>query len=105
MILVNAECPLDTRESLAAQYFVDSIRDEDKHHCMRLIDAKDLKSALTYSMKHDAAKTVSKTYRHVRSIEIEEDTGKGNDDKFDSLLNRLERLLNCSVDGKKNIPR
>ncbi|GBN02446.1 hypothetical protein AVEN_141611-1 [Araneus ventricosus] len=29
MSLAYAECPLDVRESLAAQYFVDAIRDED----------------------------------------------------------------------------
>ncbi|GBN70391.1 hypothetical protein AVEN_55137-1 [Araneus ventricosus] len=29
MSMAYAECPLDVRESLAAQYFVDAIRDED----------------------------------------------------------------------------
>ncbi|GBO08306.1 hypothetical protein AVEN_80509-1 [Araneus ventricosus] len=32
MCLAYAECPLDVRESLAAQYFVDAIRDEDTQH-------------------------------------------------------------------------
>ncbi|GBN38505.1 hypothetical protein AVEN_147310-1, partial [Araneus ventricosus] len=49
MSLVYAECPLDVRESLAAQYFVDAIRDEDTQHSTRLMDAKDLKSSLAYS--------------------------------------------------------
>ncbi|GBM79926.1 hypothetical protein AVEN_173906-1 [Araneus ventricosus] len=69
------------------------------------MDAKDLKSALAYSMKYEAAKTVSKTSRNVRSIEIEGDTGKGKDEKFDSLLKTLEKLLNIHVAGKKNTPR
>ncbi|GBO03538.1 hypothetical protein AVEN_181767-1 [Araneus ventricosus] len=68
MSLAHAECPLDVRESLAAQYFVDAIRDEDTQHSTRLMDAKDLKSSLTYSMKYEAARTVSKTSKHVRSI-------------------------------------
>ncbi|GBO06902.1 Transposon Ty3-G Gag-Pol polyprotein [Araneus ventricosus] len=38
------------------------------------MDVKDLKSALAYSMKYEAAKTVSKTTRNVRSIEIEDET-------------------------------
>ncbi|GFT06636.1 uncharacterized protein NPIL_646901 [Nephila pilipes] len=52
MSLAYAECPLDIRESLAAQYFVDVIRDEDTQHSTRLIDAKDFKSALSYKECH-----------------------------------------------------
>ncbi|GBL81193.1 Retrovirus-related Pol polyprotein from transposon 412 [Araneus ventricosus] len=105
MSLAYAECPQDDRDSLAAQYFVDAIRDEDNQHATRLMDAKDLKSALAYSMKYEAAKTVSKTSRNVRSIEVEDGTGKEKDEKFDCLLKTLEKLLNSHVAGKKNTPR
>ncbi|GBM64305.1 hypothetical protein AVEN_76894-1, partial [Araneus ventricosus] len=104
MSLAYAECPQDVRDSLAAQYFVDAIRDEDTQHATRLTDAKDLKSALAYSMKYEAAKTVSKTSRNVRSIEVEDGTGKEKDEKFDFLLKTLEKLLNSHVAGK-NTPR
>ncbi|GBM96185.1 hypothetical protein AVEN_2593-1 [Araneus ventricosus] len=86
MSLSYAECPLDVRESLAAQYFVDAIRDEDTQYSTRLMDAKDLKSSLTYSMKYEAARTVSKTSRHVRSIETEDHMGREKDDKFEFFL-------------------
>ncbi|GFU48752.1 CCHC-type domain-containing protein [Nephila pilipes] len=76
MSLAYAECPLDIRESLAAQYFVDAIRDEDTQHSTRLMDAKDLKSALAYSIKYEAARTVSKTSKHVRCLEVEDDSKK-----------------------------
>ncbi|GBN76171.1 hypothetical protein AVEN_195921-1 [Araneus ventricosus] len=105
MSLAYAECPQDVRDSLAAQYFVDAIRDEDPQHATRLMDAKDLKSALAYSMKYEAAKTVSKTSRNVRSIDVEDGTGKEKDEKFDCLLKTLEKLLNSHVAGKKNTPR
>ncbi|GBM10809.1 hypothetical protein AVEN_271556-1 [Araneus ventricosus] len=105
MSLAYAECPQDVRDSLAAQYFVDAIRDEDTQHATRLMDAKDLKSALACSMKYEAAKTVSKTSRNVRSIEVEDDTGKEKVEKFDCLLKTLEKLLNSHVAGKKNTPR
>nr|GBM65994.1 hypothetical protein AVEN_263027-1 [Araneus ventricosus] len=105
MSLAYAECPQDVRDSLAAQYFVDAIRDEDTQHATRVMDAKDLKSALAYSMKYEAAKTVSKTSRNVRSIEVEDGTGKEKDEKFDCLLKTLEKLLNSHVAGKKNTPR
>ncbi|GBN00699.1 Retrovirus-related Pol polyprotein from transposon 297 [Araneus ventricosus] len=101
MSLAYAECPQDVRDSLAAQYFVDAIRDEDTQHATRLTDSKDMKSALAYSMKHEAAKTISKTFRNVRSIEIEDGTGKERDEKFDCLLKTLEKLLNSHVAGKK----
>ncbi|GBM21987.1 Retrovirus-related Pol polyprotein from transposon 297, partial [Araneus ventricosus] len=105
MSLAYAECPQDVRDSLAAQYFVDAIRDEDTQHGTRLMDAKDLKSALAYSMKYEAAKTVSKTSRNVRSIEVEDGTGKEKDEKFDCLLKTLKKLLNSHIAGKKNTPR
>ncbi|GBN49115.1 hypothetical protein AVEN_74580-1 [Araneus ventricosus] len=69
------------------------------------MDAKDLKSALAYSMKYEAAIAVLKTSRHVRSIEIEDDISKERDDKFESLLNRLEKLFHSSIAGRKNTPR
>ncbi|GBN92697.1 hypothetical protein AVEN_118041-1 [Araneus ventricosus] len=105
MSLAYAECPLDVRESLAAQYFVDAIRDEDTQHSTRLMDAKDLKSSLAYSMKYEAARTVSKTSRHVRSMGTEDHTSRERDDKFEFFFNRLEKLLNSSVSGRKNTPR
>ncbi|GBN76451.1 hypothetical protein AVEN_147685-1 [Araneus ventricosus] len=74
-------------------------------HSTRFMDAKDLKSALEYSMKYEAARTMSKTSRHVRSMEIEDNTSRERDDKCESLFNRLEKLLNSSVAGKKNTLR
>ncbi|GBM40501.1 hypothetical protein AVEN_248387-1 [Araneus ventricosus] len=104
MSLAYAECPQDVRDGLAAQYFVDAIRDEDTQHATRLMNAKDLKSALAYSMKYEAAKTVSKTSRNVRSIEIEDGTLKEKDEKFDCVLETLEKLLNSHV-ARKKTPR
>ncbi|GBM23047.1 hypothetical protein AVEN_67027-1 [Araneus ventricosus] len=43
MSLAYAECHQDVRDSLAAQYFVDAIRDDDTQHATRFMDAKDLK--------------------------------------------------------------
>ncbi|GFS99188.1 transposon Ty3-I Gag-Pol polyprotein [Nephila pilipes] len=104
MSLAYAECPLDIRESLAAQYFIDAIRDENTQHSTRMMDAKDLKSALAYSMKYEAERTVSKTSNHVRSLEVEDDSKK-KEDKFESLFERLEKLLNNCITEKKNATR
>ncbi|GBN99166.1 hypothetical protein AVEN_67144-1 [Araneus ventricosus] len=80
MSLAYAECPQDVRGSLSAQYFVEAIRDEDTQHTTRLMDAKDLKSALAYSMKHEAAKTVSKTSRNSCCWEEEHSSTKSERD-------------------------
>ncbi|GBM42303.1 hypothetical protein AVEN_235014-1 [Araneus ventricosus] len=101
MSLTYAERPRDIRDSLTPQYFIDAIRNEDTRHATRLMDAKDLKSTLAYSMKYEAAKTVSKTSRNVRSIEIENSTKKERDEKFDCLLKTLEKLSNNLAAGKK----
>ncbi|GBN48349.1 hypothetical protein AVEN_259020-1 [Araneus ventricosus] len=93
MSLGYAECPLEVRKSLAAQYFVDAIRDEDTQHSTRLMEEKDLKLSLAYSMKYETPITVSKTSRHVRSIETEDHTSRERDDKFEFFINRLENFI------------
>ncbi|GBL78026.1 hypothetical protein AVEN_143336-1 [Araneus ventricosus] len=104
MSLAYAECPLDVRESLAAQYFVDAIRDEETQLSTRLMDFTDLKSALAYSMKFESAKTASKISIHARSMETDDDTWKERDDKFESLLKALEKLVE-SLAAEQNAPR
>ncbi|GBM75201.1 hypothetical protein AVEN_237320-1 [Araneus ventricosus] len=64
------------------------------------MDAKDLKSALAYSMKYEAAKTISKTSRNVTL----NGTLKEKDEKFDCLLETLEKLLNSHI-ARKKTPR
>ncbi|GBM25754.1 hypothetical protein AVEN_2118-1 [Araneus ventricosus] len=104
MSLAYAECPLDVRESLAAQYFVGAIRDEETQLSARLLDFTDLKSALAYSMKFESAKTASKISIHARSITTEDDDWRERDDKFESLLKALEKLVN-SLAAEQNVPR
>ncbi|GBM75174.1 hypothetical protein AVEN_163729-1 [Araneus ventricosus] len=104
MSLAYAKCSLDVRESLAAQYFIDAIRDEETQLSTRLMDFTDLKSALAYSMKFETAKTASKISIHARPIETDDDTRKERDDKFESLLKALEKLVN-NLAAEQNAPR
>ncbi|GBN24896.1 hypothetical protein AVEN_140452-1 [Araneus ventricosus] len=94
MSLAYAECPQDVRDSPAAQYFVDAIRDEETHLSTRLMDFTDLKSTLVYFMKFESAKTASKISIKARSIETDDDTWKERDDTFESVLKALEKLVN-----------
>ncbi|GBN44532.1 hypothetical protein AVEN_273601-1 [Araneus ventricosus] len=102
--LAYAECPLDVRESIAVEFFVDALRDEETQLSKRLMDFTDLKSALTYSMKIETAKTASKISLHARSIETEDDIWKERDHKFESLLKALEKLVN-SLAAEQKAPR
>ncbi|GBO22695.1 hypothetical protein AVEN_105125-1 [Araneus ventricosus] len=91
MSMAYAECPPDVWQSLGAQYFVDAIREEDMQHSTRLMDAKDLKSSLAYSMKYEAARTVSKT--------------SSTSDQWRRRIIRVEKEminLNSSLTGWKN---
>ncbi|GBM53915.1 hypothetical protein AVEN_64838-1 [Araneus ventricosus] len=72
MSLAYAKCPLDVRECLASQYFVDAIRDEDTQHSTRLMNAKYLKSSLTYSMKYEAARNC---FQDIQTRQINPDGG------------------------------
>ncbi|GBL91850.1 hypothetical protein AVEN_172771-1 [Araneus ventricosus] len=66
MSLAYAECPLNVRESLAVQFFVDAIRDKETQLSTRLMDFMYLKSALKYSMEFESVKTASKIPLHAR---------------------------------------
>ncbi|GBN77944.1 hypothetical protein AVEN_115794-1 [Araneus ventricosus] len=105
MSLAYAECPMDVRESLAVQFFVDAIRNEDTQLCTRLMDFTDLKSALAYSMKCETSKIASKISMHARPIRIEDNAGKRKDEKSESLLAALEKFLEILAAGKKSAPR
>ncbi|GBL55751.1 hypothetical protein AVEN_107238-1 [Araneus ventricosus] len=69
------------------------------------MDFTDLKSALAYSMKCETSKIASKISMHARPIRIEDNAGKRKDEKFESLLGALEKLLQILAAGKKSSPR
>ncbi|GBM99992.1 hypothetical protein AVEN_77590-1 [Araneus ventricosus] len=102
MCLAYAECLQDVQESLAVQFFVDAIRDQDTQLCMRLMEFTDLKSALAYSMKYEVSKIASKISMQARPIKIEDNASKRKDEEFESLLGELEKLLDRLAAGKKS---
>ncbi|GBN80211.1 hypothetical protein AVEN_273285-1 [Araneus ventricosus] len=104
MSLAYAECPLDIRDGLEIQFFVDTIRDEEMQLSMRLRDFTYLKSALAYSMRFESGKSASKISLHARSLETKDVTWKEKDDKFESLLKAMEKLVN-SLAAERNAPR
>ncbi|GBO34489.1 hypothetical protein AVEN_109544-1 [Araneus ventricosus] len=55
-------------------------------------------------MKYESAKIVSKISIHARSIETEDGAWKEREDKFESVLNALEKLVD-SLAAEQNAPR
>ncbi|GBL88663.1 hypothetical protein AVEN_195651-1 [Araneus ventricosus] len=104
MSLAYAEYPLDVRESVVVQFLVYAIRDDDTQLSTRLVDFTDLKSALAYSMKYEAAKSASKFSIHARPLKIEDNACKRKDEKFESIFGALEKLLHKLAAGRKNVP-
>ncbi|GBM00613.1 Retrovirus-related Pol polyprotein from transposon 297 [Araneus ventricosus] len=59
MSLAYAECPQDVRDSLAAQYFVDAIRDEDTQHATRKLNEITVKDSYPLSRIDDTLDALS----------------------------------------------
>ncbi|GFX19137.1 retrovirus-related Pol polyprotein from transposon 412 [Trichonephila clavipes] len=53
--LAFSDCPTEVREVLALQHFIDGVRDPEIQKALRMADLKDLKGALVFAMKLEAA--------------------------------------------------
>ncbi|GFX71304.1 uncharacterized protein TNCV_2453161 [Trichonephila clavipes] len=62
--LAFSEYPANVREITSLQYFVDGLKDGEIQRAIRMADAQDLKSALFYALKLEAATQASCRDRH-----------------------------------------
>ncbi|GFS34208.1 CCHC-type domain-containing protein [Nephila pilipes] len=97
--LAFADCPADVRDNLALQYFIDGVKDPEIQKALRLAELKDLKSALVYGLKYEAAQQASRRDRHlVRGAEItNSDPGMA-----DTLKEIRDILLSLNVEYNRN---
>ncbi|GFT02247.1 CCHC-type domain-containing protein [Nephila pilipes] len=97
--LAFADCPADVRDTLALQYFIDGVKDPEIQKALRLAELKDLKSALVYGLKYEAAQQASRRDRHlVRGAEItNSDPGMA-----DTLKEMRDILLSLNVKYNRN---
>ncbi|GFY20449.1 retrovirus-related Pol polyprotein from transposon 412 [Trichonephila clavipes] len=58
--LAFSDCPTEVREVLALQHFIDGVRDPEIQKALRMADLKDLKGALVFAMKFEAAQQNTK---------------------------------------------
>ncbi|GFV05950.1 retrovirus-related Pol polyprotein from transposon 412 [Trichonephila clavipes] len=67
--LAFSDCPTEVREVLALQHFIDGVRDPEIQKALRMADLKDLKGALVFAMKFEAAQQATGKDRHpIRAV-------------------------------------
>ncbi|GFX66134.1 hypothetical protein TNCV_4102741 [Trichonephila clavipes] len=105
--LAFSDCPTEVREVLALQYFIDGVRDPEIQKALRMADLKDLKGALVFAMKFEAAQQATRKDRHPIRAVNESDTSNSSVERLErqmrSFLNRVESLMSQKADGKKTL--
>ncbi|GFY03861.1 gag-Pol polyprotein [Trichonephila clavipes] len=105
--LAFSDCPTEVREVLALQHFIDGVRDPEIQKVLRMADLKDLKGALVFAMKFEAAQQATRKDRHPIRAVNESDTSNSGVERLErqmrSFLNRVESLMSQKADGKKTL--
>ncbi|GFT89899.1 retrovirus-related Pol polyprotein from transposon 412 [Trichonephila clavipes] len=105
--LAFSDCPTEVREVLALQHFIDGVRDPDIQKALRMADLKDLKGALVFAMKFEAAQQATRKDRHPIRAVNESDTSNSSVERLErqmrSFMNRVESLMSQKADGKKTL--
>ncbi|GFU28419.1 retrovirus-related Pol polyprotein from transposon 412 [Trichonephila clavipes] len=105
--LAFSDCPTEVREVLALQHFIDWVRDPEIQKALRMADLKDLKGALVFAMKFEAAQQATRKDRHPIRAVNESDTSNSSVEQLErqmrSFLNRVESLMSQKADGKKTL--
>ncbi|GFX43624.1 retrovirus-related Pol polyprotein from transposon 412 [Trichonephila clavipes] len=105
--LAFSDCPTEVREVLALQHFIDGVRDAEIQKALRMADLKDLKGALVFAMKFEAAQQATRKNRHPIRAVNESDTSNSSVERLErqmrSFMNRVESLMSQKADGKKTL--
>ncbi|GFT12795.1 retrovirus-related Pol polyprotein from transposon 412 [Trichonephila clavipes] len=105
--LAFSDCPTEVREVLALQHFIDGVRDPEIQKALRMADLKDLKGALVFAMKFEAAQQATRKDRHPIRAVNESDTSNSSVERLErqmrSFMNRVESLMSQKSDGKKTL--
>ncbi|GFV82393.1 retrovirus-related Pol polyprotein from transposon 412 [Trichonephila clavipes] len=105
--LAFSDCPTEVREVLALQHFIDGVRDPEIQKALRMADLKDVKGALVFAMKFEAAQQATRKDRHPIRAVNESDTSNSSVERLErqmrSFMNRVESLMSQKADGKKTL--
>ncbi|KAF8787459.1 Sequestosome-1 like protein [Argiope bruennichi] len=87
-----SDCPVEARQDLALQHFIDSVRDPKTQKALRLADVKDIGSALVFAHKIETAQQATRKdqypIRAVSAADSDSDFVK----KIDDLRREIRRL-------------
>ncbi|GFS51526.1 gag-Pol polyprotein [Nephila pilipes] len=110
--LAFSDCPVETRQDLARQHFIDTVQDPETQKALRLADVKDIGSALVYAHKIEAAQQATRKDRHsiraVSAIDSDSDFIKQIEDSQRKIRSLEERTggrntkiqcWTCGADG------
>ncbi|GFS39097.1 gag-Pol polyprotein [Nephila pilipes] len=89
--LAFSDYPVETRQDLALQHFIDSVRDSETQKALRLADAKDIGSALVYAHKMEAPLQATRRDRH----SIKAVAAIDSDSHFLKQIEGLRRKIRC----------
>ncbi|GFW94955.1 retrovirus-related Pol polyprotein from transposon 412 [Trichonephila clavipes] len=107
LTLAFSDCPTEVREVLALQHFIDGVRDAEIQKALRMADLKDLKGALVFALKFEAAQQATRKDRHPIRAVNESDTSNSSVERLErqmrSFMNRVESLMSQKADGKKTL--
>ncbi|GFX70407.1 retrovirus-related Pol polyprotein from transposon opus [Trichonephila clavipes] len=105
--LAFSDCPTEVREVPALQHFIDGVRDPEIQKALRMADLKDLKGALVFAMKFEAAQQATRKDSHPIRAVNESDTSNSSVERLErqmrSFMNRVESLMSQKADGKKTL--
>ncbi|GFU07808.1 hypothetical protein TNCV_3551401 [Trichonephila clavipes] len=83
------------------------MRDSEIQKALRMADLKDLKGALVFAMKFEAAQQATRKDRHPIRAVNESDTSNSSVERLErqmrSFMNRVESLMSQKADGKKTL--
>ncbi|KAF8786035.1 Retrovirus-related Pol polyprotein like [Argiope bruennichi] len=90
--LAFSDCPVDARQDLALQHFIDSVRDPETQKTLRLADVKDIGSALVFAHKIEAAQQATRKDRHPIKAVSDADSDSDFVKQIDDLRREIRRL-------------
>ncbi|KAF8784305.1 hypothetical protein HNY73_010001 [Argiope bruennichi] len=97
--LAFSDCPVETRQDLALQHFIDSVQDPETQKALRLADVKDKGSALVFAHKIEAAQQATRKDRHPIRAVFAADSDSDFVKQIDNLRREIRRLKELKDGG------
>ncbi|GFX17665.1 uncharacterized protein TNCV_474651 [Trichonephila clavipes] len=99
--LTFSDFSANMREMISLEYFVDELRDEEIHMAVRIADVRDLKSALLYALKFEAANQAIYIDRHcTRGVKVT--AAAPGESTWTKLIKKLKQEIQDLIAQRQN---